>query len=165
MTKYIFLLFTLTSLFSCNSDDSSEMDNNSEIILDFQEPPLNFLINQAQFITENGQPDNIIGATLYYNSDENGEIERIFDFDGNNFSDSYFLNNVHFNSNQNNLDFMLNWLTNKYGEPILEQESPSTQYYIWYNTNTSFEYIVQLVFSTDLEREDALLFASYNYDL
>ncbi|MCL8009500.1 hypothetical protein M8845_18915 [Gelidibacter japonicus] len=161
MTKRIFLLAIIFVLFlSCSSENS----NNSENLTSFNEPPLNFLISQEQFITENGQPNSTIGATLFYTSNQNGEIDRTFDFDRNNQIDSYFLNNVSFNSNQNNLDFMLKWLTNKYGEPILEIDYQSSPYYIWYNNNTSYNYIVNLVFSTDLQSEDAILIVAYIHE-
>lgn len=153
-------LCLMMSLFiSCSSGDSST--DSEEHLSSFIEPPLNFLITEEQFLIENGTPEFSYQGLLRYDPIYSGEKARSFDFYRNDLMDKYNLASVNFYHNEHNLEFMLNWLTDKYGEPTLEQDPTVSGAMFYYWENLTEPFYINLGFSTDFSREDGSLFVSY----
>lgn len=159
--KLFICLLILLSNISCSSDE--DYSNN---INNFQEPIINFGLTREEFKNLYGEPINIIGDSFYYPSRFNGEKELIYVFLETTFNSGeyvYKFNNAHYIANQNNVNFLLDYYTNKLGIPEFIQDGSSVDSYVWRIANTSIDYKVSLNYSRDINREDAILFTAYTY--
>jgi len=154
----LFKLFPLITIlfFSCSNDDSID---SSLLVSHYIEPNLQFCISQQELIDIEGEPDVIkpfVGTLLYYNNPQNGVKEIRYLIEKPIYKDSYFYtnSNVELFPNQKNFDYILNWLTNKYGTPEIIEVVPYFDTYYWITSN----YDVKLNISND---NDDRLFIAY----
>jgi len=146
----------LLLIFSCSSDDS---DIDPSLKLDsYEEPYVNFLIDEETFVAANGPADERVfpsspGLYLSYNRALNGVIEYRYLFTINNTSfpeGAFTAINVQLEPNSHNLNLVRNALTSIYGEPDLFAGSGS-DVLLFPPTST---YEVELVYTSNIEDEE-----------
>ena len=160
-----FMLFI--GLVSCSGDDSSEVD--SSLLMDgYEEPYLNFLVDEDTFVADdNGQEDErspiSIGFSLSYNRDLNGIVEYFYAFStSSSYPEGRFVQvNVYAEPNQHNLDLLRNTLTDIYGEPDFFSDTGSTldTFVFPYQLDT---YTISLNYTrNNFNSETPILFVAY----
>lgn len=157
------------TLGSCGNDDDSSSIDESQLLTFFEEPYLNFGATQAVFTEDNGEADEVDGFSsngyIHINYPAQTGVESyayIFFPEIINPSDEFLSQSiVHLNPNQPNLTLVLNFLTERYGVPQFYMASDDGSDFYEFITDTNFS--LSIVFSRDLNRENAILFVSYTF--
>ena len=155
------LFFTVFNL-SCSSDDSSLNEN--EKLNNFTEPFLGFCISDEELLNNINEPDNVTEQpeSLYkFYQTQDGVEEVRYRITKNRYDDQYLYNNtnVEFYPGRQNFEFMMNWLTNKYGEPRFTQVEVYLDTY-YFNQSGEYDYNVVLNVSND-NADSVQLFLAY----
>jgi hypothetical protein len=158
--KLILVLAVLVT--SCGDDDGIDP---SQLVSNFEEPYLGFLIEEDEFIAINGPAElteNFNTLTrLYYNQDLNGVDYYTYAFitSGSSTIQKYYIANVKVATNQQNLAHLKSVLTGIYGEPVFidgEPTSSSHQYRFQLSP-----YAVNIVYSKDFNDPNANIVVTY----
>ena len=139
------ILFYALSNFSCSSDDSSIPEE--EKLSSFTEPFLQFCISEEELLN---------------NLPEADEVMVRYKIKKNQLDDQYFYRNtnVEFHPHTENFEFMMDWLTAKYGEPRFTQiESYLDTYYFNEPRGEEYDYNVVLNVSNENADSDKLFLA------
>lgn len=164
ITLTLFLFYALSNL-SCYSDDASIPEN--EKLSSFTEPFLQFCISEEELLSNLPDPDEVMAqpASLYtFYATENGIKEIRYKVNKNQLDDQYLYNNtnVEFHPNSENFEFMMDWLTAKYGEPNFTQiESYLDTYYFNEPRSEDYDYNVVLNVSNENADSDKLFLAYF----
>ncbi|WP_422105030.1 hypothetical protein [Winogradskyella sp.] len=149
--KHLLLFFISIALLSCDSDDSSI--DPSQLLSNFQEPNLNFRISPEELKMQEGEPDLDNGFFFTYLNPQNAvtEYRYVILTDFLTQEPFYAHVNVDIYANQQNLDYIVNWLTDKYGTPEFSQFGDGSQGYEWFlNTEADDDlFNISIVYSGD----------------
>ena len=157
------LMITLLNL-SCSSDDSSIPKN--ELLNSFTEPFLEFCISEEELLDNLPEPDDVMvqpEALYTFYSTENGIKEIRYKIKKNQLDDQYFYRNtnVEFYPHNENFEFMMNWLTAKYGEPIFTQVESYLDTYYFNEPRGEYDYNVVLNVSNENADSEKLFLAYF----
>ncbi|PZD76753.1 hypothetical protein [Mesonia sp. K7] len=160
---FIIILFISFFNFSCSSEDSSIPED--ELLKSFTEPFLVFCISEDELLSNLPEPDEVIGqaeTTYTFYRTQNGVEEVRYNIKKNTYDEQYFYrnNNVEFYPHEQNFEFMMNWLSDKYGEPsFIQIESYLDTYY--FNESGEYDYNVVLNVSNNSAESEALFLAYF----
>lgn len=161
MKKSILCFFILLA-FSCGSDDNES--DNSNLLYDFREPLLEFCINEEEFLNLVPTPDEIIETygTLYVFNDPQSGVKEIRYLIYQDFIDDFPIYdnvNVEIYFSQENFYFILDWLTDMYGQHEILEAVPYYDTYYW-DTN---DYTVKLNVSNESNDSNTIFIAYEKY--
>ena len=157
------ILFYALSNFSCSSDDASIPED--EKLSSFTEPFLQFCISEEELLNNLPEADEVMvqpEALYTFYTNENGIKEVRYKIKKNQLDDQYFYRNtnVEFHPHTENFEFMMDWLTAKYGEPRFTQiESYLDTYYFNEPRGEEYDYNVVLNVSNENADSDKLFLA------
>ena len=132
MKKSILCFFILLAI-SCGSDDDNSVNPN--LLYDFTEPLLEFCINEDEFLNLVPTPDeiNYNGTLFIFKDPQDGVIEIRYLIYQDDYEDFPIYDNVNVEIyfNQENFNFIFDWLTSVYGSHEILEIVPYYDTYFW----------------------------------